>query len=75
MKIDLDERQARIIAAAAEFSRDVLRPRARENDETGVFPRDVLRQMGSLGFLGATLPLKYGGLELDPLAYGLLVER
>lgn len=74
MKIDLDERQSRIVASAAEFARDVLRPRARENDETGVFPADVLRQMGGLGFLGATLPEKFGGLALDPLAYGLLVE-
>jgi alkylation response protein AidB-like acyl-CoA dehydrogenase len=74
MKIDLDARQARIVATAAEFARDVLRPRARANDETGVFPRDALRQMGALGLLGATLPLKYGGLELDPLAYGMLVE-
>ena len=74
MKIDLDDRQARIVAKAGEFARDVLQPRARQNDETGVFPRDVLRQMASLGFLGASLPQQYGGLELDPLAYGLLVE-
>jgi len=74
MKINLDEKQARILAAAAAFSRNVLLPRAAENDEKGEFPRDVLRQMGEQGFLGATLPEQYGGLELDPVAYGLLVE-
>lgn len=73
MKIKLDERQSRIVEGAAEFARTVLAPRARENDEKSVFPRDVLSQMGEMGYLGATLPQTHGGLGLDPVAYGLLV--
>ncbi len=73
MKIELDERQSRIVEDAAEFARDVLAPRARENEEKGVFPRDVLAQMGERGYLGATISQAHGGLGLDPVAYGLLV--
>lgn len=73
MKIELDDRQRRVVDEAADFARTVLAPRARENDETGVFPHDVLSQMGERGYLGATLPQEYGGLGLDPVAYGLLV--
>jgi alkylation response protein AidB-like acyl-CoA dehydrogenase len=73
VKIELDSRQSRIVEEAAEFARTVLAPRARENDEKGVFPPDVLSQMRERGYLGATLPQEHGGLGLDPVAYGLLV--
>jgi len=73
VKIVLDARQGRIVEDAAEFARTVLAPRARENDENGVFPRDVLAQMVERGYLGATIPQALGGLGLDPVAYGLLV--
>jgi len=75
VKIELDDRQRRVVEEAADFARTVLAPRARENDEMGVFPRDVLSQMGERGYLGATLPQAYGGLGLDPVAYGLLVAE
>jgi alkylation response protein AidB-like acyl-CoA dehydrogenase len=74
VKIELDSRQSRIVEEAAEFARTVLAPRARENDEKGVFPPDVLSQMRERGYLGATLPQEHGGLGLDPVAYGLLVS-
>ncbi len=75
MKIELDERQGRIVQEAGEFARAVLAPQAPLNEEKGVFPRDVLAQMGERGYLGATLPREYGGLGLDPVAYGLLVAE
>ncbi len=74
MNIALDARQSQILETAHAFARDVLRPRARQCDETGVFDPDTLQQMGALGFLGATMPEACGGLALDPLAYGMLVE-
>lgn len=73
MKIELDERQGRIVEEAREFARTVLEPRVRGNEQDGAFPRDVLEQMCKAGYLGATLPQQYGGLALDPVAYGLLV--
>lgn len=73
MRIELDERQAGIVEEAARFARTVLAPRARENDERGAFPRELLAQMGERGYLGATVPREQGGLGLDPVAYGLLV--
>jgi alkylation response protein AidB-like acyl-CoA dehydrogenase len=75
VKIALDERQARVVAEAAEFARTVLAPQARTNEERGEFPRAVLAQMGKLGYLGATLPREHGGMGLDPVAYGLLVAE
>ena len=38
-------------------------------------PRDVLRRMGALGFLGIRHPARYGGAELDPLGTVVLAEE
>lgn len=73
MHVKLDERQGRIVEEAAEFARVMLAPRAMENDVSGCFPRDVLAAMSERGYLGATLPTEFGGLGLDPVAYGMLV--
>jgi alkylation response protein AidB-like acyl-CoA dehydrogenase len=73
VKIELDERQGRLVEEAGEFARTVLAPRARENDEKGGFSTQLVAQMAERGYLGATLPRQHGGLGLDPVAYGLLV--
>ncbi len=74
MHIELDDRQRAIVNGAEAFAKETLAPRAAENDVTGVFPQDVLIEMGERGYLGPTLPETYGGLGLDPIGYGLLVE-
>ena len=42
------------------------------------FDRDIMREMGELGLLGATIPIEYGGAGLNYVSYGLVaraVER
>ncbi len=42
------------------------------------FDRDLMREMGELGLLGATIPTQYGGAGLNYVSYGLVaraVER
>jgi alkylation response protein AidB-like acyl-CoA dehydrogenase len=73
MNIGLDDHQRRVVEGASEFACAVLAPQAGANEQAGKFPRDVISAMGERGFLGATLPEAYGGLGLDPVAYGLLV--
>lgn len=38
-----------------------IRPRFRELEETGEFPREIYRQMGELGLFGAAFPEEFGG--------------
>ena len=38
----------------------------------GVFPENLARQFGNMGFLGVTLPERYGGSDASYTAYGLL---
>ncbi len=61
----LDETQAAIRDMARQFARDRLWPGAEERDRTGEFPREVLTEMGELGFLGMVVPEEYDGIALD----------
>jgi acyl-CoA dehydrogenase len=50
-------------------------PRAAAWEEQGFVPREVLREMGKLGFLGLRHPEEYGGAGLDARATALLAEE
>jgi acyl-CoA dehydrogenase len=50
-------------------------PRAQAWEEQGFVPREVLRGMGRLGFLGLRYPEEFGGGALDARATALLAEE
>lgn len=50
-------------------------PKAAAWEEQGFVPREVLREMGRLGFLGLRYPEEYGGGALDARATALLAEE
>lgn len=50
-------------------------PKAAAWEEQGFVPREVLREMGSLGFLGLRYPEELGGAALDARATALLAEE
>jgi len=41
----------------------------------GKFPSHLIAPMAEMGLLGAALPEEYGGVELSPLAYGLIMQE
>ncbi|MEQ1807271.1 MAG: acyl-CoA dehydrogenase family protein, partial [Burkholderiaceae bacterium] len=50
-------------------------PNAAPWEEAGCVPRDVLRRMGELGFLGLRYPQQFGGSALDTLYSAILAEE
>jgi acyl-CoA dehydrogenase len=57
------------------FVDEEIKPRALQWEQDGMVPRDVLRRMGELGFLGIRYPAEYGGAEMDTLATVVLAEE
>ena len=57
------------------FIENEVAPAGREWEETGFVPREILRRMGALGFLGLRYPEKYGGAEMNVLGTALLAEE
>jgi len=57
------------------FVEQEVKPKASAWEEQGFVPREVLRRMGELGFLGIRYPAEYGGSDMDTLATVVLSEE
>ena len=68
-----EERMVRDTAEA--YARDNLQPRVTEAYLNENFDREILREMGGLGLLGATIPEVYGGAGLGYVSYGLIARE
>lgn len=71
----LSEQQIQIRDMARDFARERLSPGAAERDVKHAFPKDELREMGELGFLGMLVPEAYGGSETGTVAYAVALEE
>jgi butyryl-CoA dehydrogenase len=71
----LTQEQEMIRNMAREFARRRLAPHSAEWERTSTFPRDALKEMGALGFLGMTVPTEWGGANADYVAYALALEE
>jgi glutaryl-CoA dehydrogenase len=67
-----DERHVRDAARA--YCQDKLMPRVLEANRNEHFDRDILREMGALGFLGSTID-GYGCAGVNNVSYGLVARE
>ncbi len=58
-----------------EFGRKDIRPRVRELEQAGEFPRELYRQMGQLGFFGCIAPEALGGTSAGYQALAIVAEE
>ncbi len=75
MDFDLTEQQQQIRDLARDFCNAEVAPHARELDKTEAYPEELVPKLFEMGFLGASVPEEYGGMGLDYLSYGLIVEE
>lgn len=73
--LELDATHRSIRDAARAFARERIAPQAKAWDAEERFPSEVVSELGDLGFLGINIPERYGGAELDTLAYAVIVEE
>ncbi len=75
MDFELSEEQRAVRDAARDFAQNVLKPGVIERDREQRFPKDEVRQLGELGFLGMMVSPKYGGGGMDAVSYVLAMEE
>jgi butyryl-CoA dehydrogenase len=75
MQIELTEEQTLLRDSVRRFAEEVARPRAKEIDESGEFPRDFFDRAGELGLAGVAVPEAYGGSGMDTVSYCLVIEE
>lgn len=75
MDFSLNDDQRAFVASARAFAEGALAPHAAHWDAESIFPVDVLRQAGELGFMGMYTPESAGGLGMGRLDASLIVEE
>ncbi len=71
----LTDEERMISEAARAYARERLLPRVVSAFAEERFDREIMTEMGELGFLGATLPEQYGGAGASHVAYGLIARE
>ncbi len=75
MNFTLTEEHLAVQEAAREFAQKELLPGVIERDEEQRFPKEQIRKMGELGFMGMMVDPKYNGGGMDTKSYVLAMEE
>lgn len=73
--LTLSPEQELIKETAQDFANTHLSPGVIERDEEQKFPKDQIRSMGELGFMGMMIPERWGGSDLDTISYVIAIEE
>ena len=73
-QFDLTSDQRQLLEHADRVGKEKLLPLAERMDNEEWWPEDLFAELGSLGFLGVTVPEKYGGVGLGLLESGLILQ-
>jgi len=72
---ELSEEQKLLRRNVREFTEAEIKPVARELDETGRYPRAILKKAAALGLTGITVAERYGGAGMDHVSYAIAIEE
>ncbi len=75
MKFELTEEQKEVKRIAEEFAKKEILPLARKIDEEEYFPKEIIKKLAEMGFMGMMVPEKYGGAGFDTVSYVLAMEE
>lgn len=75
MDFSLSPEQQALVETAGKFARNRLAPGYRAREKAECVEREVILEMGEMGFLGPELAEEHGGLGLDCVTSGLLLEQ
>ncbi len=64
-----------IVDTARRFAQERLAPTAAAREKAGRIEPEIVRELGEMGFLGATLSADWGGSEIDTMTYARVVEE
>ena len=71
----LTDEERMIRDTARKFCQEKLMPRILEANRKEIFHREIMNEMGAMGFLGSTVPEEYGGAGLNHVSYGLIARE
>ncbi len=71
----LTEEQKMLKEMVAKFAKEEIAPVAREFEEKGIFPQEIVKKLGNLGLMGVAYPPEYNGAGMDNISYMIAIEE
>jgi len=75
MDFELIDEENDIKSAVKEFAEKEIKPKGREFDKSGEFPREILKKAAKLGYIGVWIPEEHGGLGLSAIENVIIAEE
>ena len=75
LESQLTEEERMVRDTARSYAQEKLFPRVLKAYREESFDREIMREMGALGLIGATVPEEYGGAGLGYVCYGLIARE
>jgi butyryl-CoA dehydrogenase len=75
VNLELSEEQQQLQKSVREFAEAEVKPLAKENDETGKYPRGLFQKAAELGLTGVAIPEAEGGAGMDHISYAIVIEE
>lgn len=72
---ETDESKNMLLEQVRAFAQSEIAPQAKETDETGHFPTDIVKKLGEMGLMGMMVPEQYGGSGMDAVSYAMCMEE
>src|SRR5881227_3744264 len=72
---ELTQEERMVRDTARGYAQEKLFPRVLKAYREESFDREIMREIGALGLIGATVPEQYGGAGLGYVAYGLIARE
>jgi alkylation response protein AidB-like acyl-CoA dehydrogenase len=75
MTFDFSPEQVQLRKSVREFAEAEIAPHVMEWDEAQIFPTEVIKKCGRLGYLGSIFPESLGGAGLTYIDYAIILEE
>ena len=75
MDFEFSPEQIHLRKAVREFAESEIRPHVMEWDEAQIFPLEVVKKLGELGYMGSVFPEELGGAGLSYIDYSIIIEE
>ena len=75
MDFELSSQQAAFRDLMRDFARRSITPVAREWEQAGRYPTEIVDEMKTMGLFGMLVPEEYGGIGIDAVSYSVVFEE
>ncbi len=72
---EVDESKRMLLEQIAAFAASEIAPKAKELDEAGRFPTEIVKQLGEMGLMGMMVSEEWGGAGMDAVSYAMAMEE